>query len=281
MTLSINENTQHNCPIPKEFWWAEGYEALEQDWMSGDFSTWIEKKVHLRAFDVSFDFVELTNLVAAEDRATALREISVVGSTEWIAAREAIYQVVRLDGIINAREAIVRYCRNGTLAARAQRMQMATKFRTGSLVDARIEWDVPLWFWRDFSPDEPPHELWSIDTTFGTGNMGGHPVEITLHGLHFHRGGLALIGVEGLPKAQDTGKAPRGRPTEKFWEPMIATISGQIFRGDLQPKFQADIERAMLDWLVENGKEASESAIRTRARLVWQEVEREDNNPSA
>jgi len=27
------------CDLPKEFWWAEGHAALDQDWTSGDFAT--------------------------------------------------------------------------------------------------------------------------------------------------------------------------------------------------------------------------------------------------
>lgn len=40
--------------IDRGFWWAEGYEALEQNWPLGDFSTWIDQRVEWRAFGVSF-----------------------------------------------------------------------------------------------------------------------------------------------------------------------------------------------------------------------------------
>jgi hypothetical protein len=44
-----------DCLIPKQFWWAEGHVALEQDWTVGDFSTWMERKtVHAKAFNVTF-----------------------------------------------------------------------------------------------------------------------------------------------------------------------------------------------------------------------------------
>jgi predicted nucleotide-binding protein len=43
-----------NVDIPAAFWWAEGHEALEQNWASGDFGTWIEQRIRLQAFGVIF-----------------------------------------------------------------------------------------------------------------------------------------------------------------------------------------------------------------------------------
>lgn len=40
--------------VPQKFWWAQGYEALEQNWVTGDFATWIDSDIHLKAYGVSF-----------------------------------------------------------------------------------------------------------------------------------------------------------------------------------------------------------------------------------
>lgn len=64
-------------PIPTEFWWAEGHEALEQDWVRGDFSTWIDRRYRLQAFGVAFDFEGLRLMLSTEAAAAALRELSV------------------------------------------------------------------------------------------------------------------------------------------------------------------------------------------------------------
>jgi hypothetical protein len=40
--------------LPAQFWWAEGNEALTQNWVSGDFSTWIDHKFRWQAFGVEF-----------------------------------------------------------------------------------------------------------------------------------------------------------------------------------------------------------------------------------
>ena len=60
----IGERVFHSHDIPKEFWWAEGHEALEQDWAAGDFSTWIERgSVQLKAFGVTFARADIQKLL--------------------------------------------------------------------------------------------------------------------------------------------------------------------------------------------------------------------------
>ena len=40
--------------LPKGFWWADGHEALEQNWVTGDFATWIDETYHWQAFGTEF-----------------------------------------------------------------------------------------------------------------------------------------------------------------------------------------------------------------------------------
>lgn len=49
--------------IPKEFWWAQGGVALEQNWSTGDFETWINQEIHLRAYSVSFLRSDLQKII--------------------------------------------------------------------------------------------------------------------------------------------------------------------------------------------------------------------------
>ncbi len=43
-----------NTEVPQKFWWADGHTALEQNWKTGDFSTWIDRRFHWKAYSVSF-----------------------------------------------------------------------------------------------------------------------------------------------------------------------------------------------------------------------------------
>lgn len=70
-----NGQEERDKLIGKRFWWAEGQEALEQDWQAGDFTTWINQKDEVKAFGVSFDFAALSELVPADKQAEAMRTI--------------------------------------------------------------------------------------------------------------------------------------------------------------------------------------------------------------
>lgn len=45
------------------FWWAKGEAALAQNWVSGDFDTWIESKDHIEAFGVHFLKSDIEKLI--------------------------------------------------------------------------------------------------------------------------------------------------------------------------------------------------------------------------
>lgn len=79
--------TRDNVELPRVFWWAEGHEALTQDWRAGDFDTWPDSsmlggdlrlaagKVHLEAFNVSFLRSQIEEMMPA-DRTSAPPPIS-------------------------------------------------------------------------------------------------------------------------------------------------------------------------------------------------------------
>jgi hypothetical protein len=51
--------------VPSRFWWAEGHDALKQNWTTGDFETWIEQRTRLRAFGVSFLLADIEKMIPA------------------------------------------------------------------------------------------------------------------------------------------------------------------------------------------------------------------------
>lgn len=75
-----------------------------------------------------------------------------------------------------------------------------------------------------------------------------------------------------------TTVAVGGRPPADWWEDLLIDVCFQHFRGDLKPKTQADIERAMQEWITARGFEAASSTVRTRARKIWQAIKREDED---
>jgi predicted nucleotide-binding protein len=71
----IDNKSRDNVEIPNQFWWAEGNEALKQDWRAGDFDTWTDLsrvsgnphlsggKVHMEAFGVSFLRADIERMI--------------------------------------------------------------------------------------------------------------------------------------------------------------------------------------------------------------------------
>lgn len=60
-----------------------------------------------------------------------------------------------------------------------------------------------------------------------------------------------------------------GRPPAEFWDDMWAEIAVALYKGDLAPKSQADVERAMIERIEALGHSAAESTVRARARRLW------------
>ena len=261
--------------IPKDFWWAEGNEALEQDWQAGDFATWIDQKIEVKAFGVSFDFTALSDLVPTEKKAAALRSISVIGEDEWISSGE-LYQLLlgKYGPSGKARLALESALSLGQISGRALR---ATRYRSPLRDEERavwgaVEWDVPLSSWQDFTSSKETKFDWAIGTLSWrlSNNQGAERMEV--QGLHFHRSGLINLGlVDSGEGATGSAEGKRGRKASYDWRAACTAIWGQIHRGELIPENQAQVERAFQVLLTKGDKEPSESTVRPYAREIWEE----------
>ncbi len=81
--LITDSRAADNVEIPRVFWWAEGHDALNQNWKAGDFDTWVDSsrltgnfhysalKVHFEAFNVSFLRADIETLIPAGTPAPA------------------------------------------------------------------------------------------------------------------------------------------------------------------------------------------------------------------
>lgn len=137
-----------------------------------------------------------------------------------------------------------------------------------------LEWDVPLWFWRDFTKKSSAARFeWSLGKVTGEGRINRADHRIELQGLHFHRSGLINLGLAPAPVLDEPPfEAKRGRKPDYDWPSASAAIWGQIYRGELIPENQAMIERAFQALLAKGEKEPSESTVRPFAKPIWDQL---------
>ncbi len=162
-----------------------------------------------------------------------------------------------------------------------------TDFRTETIVGlhkgrtwdriAAIPWKDDFWVSGDFQPDDPLDMGWRTTERC--------EFQHYLTGIRFDPGpinefcskaanSVVDLGRPSIPSKQGSG----GRPPKQFWDQLWASIAAQLYNGDLNPKRQADIERAMHDWLVSNDKKAGETAVRSRAKQLWEAIQSEVKN---
>lgn len=62
------ERVADKAEVPKKFWWARGEAALHQNWKTGDFETWIDHRLHLKAHGVRFLRADIERMIPDDDR---------------------------------------------------------------------------------------------------------------------------------------------------------------------------------------------------------------------
>lgn len=282
--LLIDEDRHEDVAIPAKFWWAEGHAALVQDWASGDFSTWIDHSEQFRAFGVTFALSGLLEMLPFERRGQTARSFSVAGSADWISASDARKFAYNEGGVnpAHAGLAVIDQAKLGFLTARAVLAQGSRggSNETGWIWEAR-EWDIPPWFWNGFTDAGSSSQDWALGKFAGRGKGPNNLRYLTLHGVHFLRESLgALTPVTTAIAAKSEPKNKGGRPPAAFADEMMCAIWGLIYQGDLKPKNQAEIARAMLDWAVANEQELGATLAREKAQKVFTALKTDIGNPS-
>ena len=283
--LLIGNERHEGTEIPLKFWWAEGHEALHQDWASGDFSTWIDRTVEWKAFGVTFALSGVLEMLPFERRGLTALSLSVAGNANWISAIEARKFAYNEGGVnpTRAATAVIEQAKLGFLTARAVLAQ-GSKGGVHKIDwdwEAR-EWDVPLWFWGGFTDESSSSQSWDTGKFAGRGRAPDGLRWITLTGVHFLRESMNVLlpAAASNATAQPVSKNQGGRPPAPFADDLMCAIWGLIHQGDLKPKNQADIERAMLDWAVRNDHGLGLTAARGKARKVYATLTGEVENLS-
>jgi hypothetical protein len=181
-------------------------------------------------------------------------------SEEWVSAIESFTLVATSTHAYSAAHAICSRAYDGLIDAKAARFIRHDKTFDDAEIPKQFWWAKghaalkQNWKTGDF-------ETW-IDSRY----------HWRAYGVSFSRRGIeALIGpaLAGRRVLPDSTAKAGGRPAAAWWDDLWIEICRQLYAGDLQPKKQADVESAMMDWASKQGHDPAPSTIRSRTRKLW------------
>lgn len=264
-------------PVTADFWETGGRHDFRADWETGDFTNHIDGEIAVYVFGLTIDLSGILEMLPAEERGLIALNMSVAGSPQWITAKEACSLSFKARGDLNAsREWIYEQGRLGFFVARAVQAETELDDRYRGRAWVEREWDVPTWFWSEFTKSGFVEPSWTIGRLSGEGPTPHGFCSLTLSGLHFHK--RTFLTLLGLPTENDTSlddlDGPgerRGRRPSYDWPLAISTVWGKLLRSELLPEIQTDIEIALIAALKVGDKEPSISSVRPYAKTIFEE----------
>jgi hypothetical protein len=207
--------------------------------------------------------------------AFAIGDISAAELASWWTPKEAaLYAATCLDPASSANNAVWQRLVGGMIEA-------AATMSSASLAGGQLP-NV------DESPALIPRHFWGKFLERGSDIWGAGDALFRIEGVKFQCFGVKLnpADVRGSlpsprpsqkqwtdkPENTESERLPinhGGRPRKEWWDDFWIAICGEIYEGNLKPKRQADLEKAMLDWAAKHGHEMSEAAARVAARKLF------------
>jgi hypothetical protein len=213
--------------------------------------------------DVEIGFVKGAGFTRAEQ---------VESKEEWISAAEAVQLLKSVfDSAYEAQMTICQRAYSGMIRARAQRFLMDGR--------KRDNFEIPKEFWWA-KGHEALNQNWTagdFDTWIDNGSHHLKAFSVSFLRADIDKMIPASTSATQVPAAQ-APPATSGRKPADWWEDCLLDIAFQYFRGDLKPKTQAEIVKAMQAWISEQGRDAADSTVKLRARKLWDRIKREAEN---
>jgi hypothetical protein len=237
--LIIGSKVEDDAEVPAGFWWAEGETALEQNWGTGDFATWIDQRVQCRAFGVKFSRVGIESMLGKPDRPTAADHFKVGNYATAATCLAELQAALRCEGA-EAERLILKSCRAGLVESRCSSFDWRVTNRYGEVQSKETNVCVPHWFW-DHCADDPDAVLnWGTGRFAARGTVDGDAYKTIIAGVEFEVSGIVEIESQvrtALPlESKDDGNEanlpppnlPVGRRLSEQWRPWIAELVAEV-----------------------------------------------------
>jgi hypothetical protein len=206
--------------------------------------------------------------------------------SNWLTPMDALAYAAKCVGPDRAGKAVWQLLSGGMIDAVADSSSRTPKDRSPITKDERSE--IPRAIWAHFA--ETGSDLWVAGYArfyIFKGNDAGtvyryfrirlNPDQLKAN-LPSPRFFVATKAKAPEPQSPSSEETPvpadtankGGRPRKEWWDDFWIEICRQIWVGDLQPKTQADLERAMIEW-VENHRtgEVGETTIKAAAKRLF------------
>jgi hypothetical protein len=206
---------------------------------------------------------------------------------QWIPCSEAIRLLAQLYdqsdryadyeiSLLVAADTLLNRLANDAMQARAGKAEMSWG---NPLMEENAKYynneNIPSSFWRSLKRCEESER--ELDWVVGDFSYMNGSNDHCFWGSAFN----VQIDMAGLPGSMTTSAAfdapastePRGagRPARFDWPDAVLSIFGLIYRGELKPANQAEVERALLSHLSDGQSSPSESTVRPYAKKIWDE----------
>lgn len=257
--------------IPKDFWWARGGAALHAKWAVGDFETWIDGRIHCRAYGVEFASADIERMLPARVTTPAFSRAKVGNFASAAHCRSELGGALQC-GIDEAEQLILRRARTGLLASRCSRIWWRTKDRYGDSDQEDTNVAVPDWFWEECLDHEDAVLDWTLGEFIGRGVVDDDECKVRLSGVEFEVAGIVelerfereqrarLPSSLGEEAGQPSSPAIVANPTRRLnelWLPWVAELVAYLHQEGVPPgvgsQGQQQIIRAVDDRLAKAG----------------------------
>jgi hypothetical protein len=195
-------------------------------------------------------------------------------SKEWLTSSETIDLVREEIGLYQGPLTVCTRAHAGLVKTRALLLSQGSKTSENA--------EIPKKFWWADGEAALTQDWRAGDFSSWIGDRHYDRQEWKAFGVEFLAADIYRLLNRSPPAEGSTAptspKNKGGRPQKAFWEDLWVEIARQLFLGDLKPERQADIEKAMLDFVSARGEEVGETTVRDSAKKLWKAID-EDGNP--
>lgn len=200
--LIIGDIRKEDVDVPAGFWWATGHAALEQKWQSGDFETWLDKRIHCRAYGVMFLKRDISAMLPP--RQPKRNQPKRAGQGNYASAARCIEDLQEQLGCTknDAAKHIARFSRAGLVEARCASFWCESTDPLGANEEEAFEnVAIPSWFWEKCAVGPDAILDWQSGTFAGRGLVGANVQKVRIKGAEFDIAGM--VELEAMLREQD------------------------------------------------------------------------------